>query len=142
MPETPGKTLIRRARLAASVGSVNAQDPSTQYFLVEWYQPALAAAPLQETATRLETAAAVTSAGGLTVHLELILAAPTDEMLFSVFSADRAEAVLRVCENAGHPPDRITTDIRTHVSSRRSDVDNPKQSLQPAEVIAVPGVEV
>jgi hypothetical protein len=121
---------------------VNAQDPSTQYFLVEWYQPALATAPLQETATRLEAAAATTSAGGLTVHLELILAAPTDEMLFSVFSADRAEAVLRTCENAGLAPDRITNGVRTHLSSHGSHVDNPKQSLQPAEVIAVPGVQV
>jgi hypothetical protein len=117
---------------------VNALDPSTQYFLVEWYQPALAAALLEQTAARLEAAAAEAGAGA--VHLELVLAAPTDEMLFSVFNADSAEAVLRVCGNAGLAPDRITDGVRTHLGSRRSDVKGPTTSLQTAEVIGVTGV--
>jgi hypothetical protein len=121
---------------------VNAHDPSAQNFLVEWYQPALAAAPLDQTALRLEAAAATTSTGGSTVHLELILAAPTDEMLFSVLSGDSAEAVLRACEDAGLPPDRITTGVRTYVSSPGSAVAVPNTSLQPSEVITLPGVEV
>jgi hypothetical protein len=32
-------------------------------------------------------------------------------------SADCAEAVLRACQSAGYPPDRITTGIRTHLST-------------------------
>jgi hypothetical protein len=114
---------------------VNPRDTSTQHFLVEWYQPTLAAAPLQETAARLESGAATATAGGTMVRLELTLAAPSDEMLFSVFSADCAAAVLQACQDAGCPPDRVTTGIRTHLST----VARP---LECAEVVAVSGAEI
>jgi hypothetical protein len=87
--------------------------------MVEWYDPALTAAPPRQTATRLEAGAVAVSADGAKVRLLLTLAAPADEVVYSVFSADCAETVLRVCQTAGCPPDRITTDIHTHVSTRR-----------------------
>jgi hypothetical protein len=104
---------------------MNAQDPPIQHFLVEWYQPVLAATPLQHTTARLEAGAAAVSASGMMVHLELTLATPSDETLFSVFSAECAEAVLLACQDAGIPFDRITSGIRTHLSS-------PTPSVTPA----------
>lgn len=92
------------------------QDHTTEHFLVEWYDPAFTAAPLPQTAAGLEAAAAAVSAHGTTVHLELTVAAPADDVLYSVFTADCAETVLQACRHAGRPPDRITTGIRTHLS--------------------------
>ncbi len=87
--------------------------------MVEWYDPALTSAPPRQTATRLEAGAAAVSADGANVRLLLTLAAPADEVVYSIFAADCAETVLRVCQAAGCPPDRITTDIRTHLSAGR-----------------------
>jgi hypothetical protein len=95
---------------------VRSQDHTTEHFLVEWYDPAFTAAPLPQTAAGLEAAAAAVSAHGTTVHLDLTLAAPADDVLYSVFTADCAETVLEACRHAGHPPDRITTGIQTHLS--------------------------
>ncbi len=101
----------------ASVGSVSAHDASIRHFLVEWYQPALSAAPPQQTAAGLEASAATIRAHGATVHLLVAVAAPTDDVLYGVFSADSADIVLRACCDAGCPPDRLTTDVHTYLSS-------------------------
>ena len=140
--QTPGKTLVRRAASPASVGPVSNPHQSGQRFLVEWYDPALTAAPLRLTAAQLETNAAAVSAEGATVRLELILAALGDDVLYAVFGAASADTVLRVCQRTGCPPDRITADIRTYLCSPGSDVVDSNQSLPPTDDIAVSGVEV
>ena len=46
----------------------------------------------------------------------MTVAAPSDDVLYSVFAADSADADLLACRHAGWPPDRITADIHTHVN--------------------------
>jgi hypothetical protein len=96
---------------------VNPRDRPAQRFLVEWYDSVLTAAPLQQTSDRLRASAAAVSTDGVLVGVELTLAAPTDDVLYSVFSAESADAVLRACEHAGCPPDRITTGVSTHLNT-------------------------
>jgi hypothetical protein len=114
---------------------VNAPDGTPQHFLVEWYDPAFIAAPLPRTAAGLQTGAVTASADGTAVRLELTLAAPTDDVLYGVFSADSAEAVLRACGHAGHVPDRITAGVRVHLSTH--DV-----SVAGEQVISTPNAPV
>ncbi len=87
-------------------------EAATQQFLVEWYRSQLAAAPLRPTAARLS---AFADDDG--VRLVLTLADPTDDVLYGVFAADNADAVLRTCLAAGWPVDRITSGVRTHIHS-------------------------
>lgn len=94
---------------------MNASRAATEHFLVEWYDPILTAAPLPQTVARLEKGADAVRADGAPVSFELALSAPGDAVLFGVFSADDAEAVLTACRRAGCPPDRITDGIRTYL---------------------------
>lgn len=92
-------------------------DEEDGHFLVEWYGADLARAPLAETRAALELAAV-----GHQVYLQLIMAAPCDDVLFGVFGADCAASVQQTCRDAGLRPNRITTDIRTLIapSTRRA----------------------
>jgi hypothetical protein len=91
-----------------------AQD-STHRFLAEWYQAALVGTPLADTAARLIEQAAVARSRGTAVSVVLTVASPIDEMVFGVFRADTAEAVWRVCRDAGCPPDRVTGDVNAYI---------------------------
>ncbi len=46
----------------------------------------------------------------------MTLAAPTDEVLYSLFTADSADSVSRVCQRAGWPADRITSRIDARIT--------------------------
>jgi len=78
-------------------------------YLVEWYRPSVTAESLEETAARLNECAASMSALGPPVHLLTMLAVPSDEVLFGVFTAGSARAVTQTCDRAGIPAHRITT---------------------------------
>lgn len=113
---------------------MDAHDRSAQQFLVEWYYPVLTAAPLQQTVAALQAAAASVSAAGTSVRLDLVVAAPVDEVLYGVFGADSADAVQRACFDAGWPPNRITAGIRTHVTARPGASKRRVGSLDDADV--------
>jgi len=49
------------------------------------------------------------SAQGSPVRLLNLLAVPTDEVLFAVFTADSANAVAETCDQAGIPAQRVST---------------------------------
>lgn len=112
----PGKTLIRSAGPTASVAGVNRPEPPALCFLVEWYRNDLATTEPDDIAAQLDRGAAAVSAEGAAVRFLLTVAAPTDDVLYGVYAADSADAVLVACRQAGWPPDRITADIHTHVS--------------------------
>ena len=78
-------------------------------YLVEWYRSAVNEEILGETAARLNECAASMSAGDSPVQLLTMLAVPTDEVLFGVFTASSATAVTQICERAGIPAQRVTT---------------------------------
>ncbi len=103
-----GKSLLRIRSAPPSVKGVFSSGPPERCYLVEWYQSALLTGPLDETVVRLGSAADAENAG---VHLVLTLAAPSDEVLYSLFTADSVETVNRVCSRAGWPPDRITSRV-------------------------------
>ncbi|WP_197373910.1 hypothetical protein [Mycolicibacterium baixiangningiae] len=78
-------------------------------YLVEWYQAVLSDQALDETAARLNDCATSMSAGGCRVQLLTMLAVPTDEVVFGVFTATSEGAVTRTCDCAGLPAQRVTT---------------------------------
>ena len=78
-------------------------------YLVEWYHAAAMEEPLDDTAARLKDSAVLMSARGSPVRLLNLLAVPTDEVLFAVFTADSASTVAQTCETAGIPAQRVTT---------------------------------
>jgi hypothetical protein len=96
---------------------VTADHSSAERFLVEWYDPVLTAAPLPETAADLGAGAALARADGSIVSLDFLLAAPTDDVLYGVFTADGEGTVRLACRHAGWRPDRVTTGIRTHLTA-------------------------
>ena len=81
----------------------------TPCYLVEWYHSAIADEPLDDTAARLKDSAVLMSEQGSTVRLLNLLAVPTDEVLFAVFTADSASTVAETCDHAGIPAQRVST---------------------------------
>ena len=78
-------------------------------YLVEWYHSAVTDEPLDDMAARLNECAVLMSAQGSPVRLLNLLAVPTDEVLFAVFTADSASTVAQTCDRAGIPAQRVTT---------------------------------
>ena len=77
-------------------------------YLVEWYHSAMGE-PLDDTAARLKDSAVLMSAHGSPVRLLNLLAVPTDEVFFAVFTADSASVVAQTCDRAGIPAQRVST---------------------------------
>jgi hypothetical protein len=75
-------------------------------FLVEWYRPELIERPYEHAVTTL--CAKSMSAEGFPVELVSLLAVPTDETLFGIFTADSASLVAQTCDRAGMPAQRLT----------------------------------
>lgn len=86
-------------------------EAALERFLVEWYGPRAAASPIEETTGRLHDGAASISALGEQIRLLMMLAVPADHYTFGVFAAASAEAVARVCVDAGAPAERISAAI-------------------------------
>jgi hypothetical protein len=81
-------------------------------FLVEWYQPDLAATTFDDAVDRLRQVA-----GAGNVRLLGALTAPSDETIFGVLAADSAEAVVQACQQAGWHTDRVTPVTRADISA-------------------------
>lgn len=80
-------------------------------YLVEWYGPELTARPLDETVAKLAAGAVAMRAEGSAVRLLMALTAHTDQVLYSLFAAASPDTVMRVCERAGFPAERLTAGI-------------------------------
>jgi Protein of unknown function (DUF4242) len=80
-------------------------------YLVEWYQPALSAARLEETAHEIDRSAAELSKEGTAVSLLLTLFMPDDEVAFCLFAAGSPASVEQACRRAALPFDRISRAI-------------------------------
>jgi hypothetical protein len=78
-------------------------------FLAEWYRKELADASVEPTIATLDDAAAKVSACGTPVRLLAILAVPSDDVLFGIFSAASARVVAQTCDQAGMSAQRLTT---------------------------------
>ncbi len=86
--------------------------PTEPCFLVEWYQPDLAALPFDNAVEQLQTVADA-------AHVRLLgaLTAPTDETIYGVLAADSAEVAIEVCRQAGWHTDRVTAVMRAQLSA-------------------------
>ncbi|MET0702001.1 MAG: hypothetical protein ABWY93_20295 [Mycobacterium sp.] len=86
-------------------------------YLVEWYRPQLAAAPLGETIAKLDAAAGALRDEGSTVRLVVTVAAPSDEVLYGVFAAGSPDTVIAACQRAGYPAERVTGGVNAWVTT-------------------------
>jgi hypothetical protein len=91
---------------------MDARYPPELFFLVEWYQGGPATLLTRDAAAHLAHAATGGDTCADPVRLVMALNVPEDETLFVVFRAMSADAVIRTCQRAGWPPDRISTDVR------------------------------
>lgn len=84
--------------------------PTEPCFLVEWYQPDLAALSFDDAVDQLQK---VAEAGD--IRLLGALTSPTDETIYGVIGADSAEAAIEACRQAGWHTDRVTAVMRAHI---------------------------
>lgn len=86
----------------------------TPCYLAEWYQSEVIEKPLERTAAALDDSATSISAQGSPVRLLTMLAVPTDEVIFGIFTAGSAALVTQTCDGAGIPAQRLTaaTDLQ------------------------------
>jgi len=88
---------------------MNTAIPRKLRFLVEWYRPDVGDDAFDRSIARLiECAAASSRAGGDPVQVLVTFAVPSDEVAFAVFDASTAQAVAKVCDQAGIPAQRLT----------------------------------
>ena len=105
-----GKSLIHLPRCANTLVEVKATVPTASCFLVEWYQ----CGPVELSADA--AAAHLTRAAAADTHqppaaLLMALTVPDDKTYFGIFSGASTDAIIQICQRAGWPPDRISTDI-------------------------------
>jgi hypothetical protein len=96
---------------------MTSSDPGAPCFLVEWYQSGLGALAPGDAVEQLIAAAAAVSTHTQPVTLVIALTVPHDQTLFGVFRAATADAVIRTCQRAGWPADRISTDVHPWLTS-------------------------
>jgi hypothetical protein len=90
--------------------------PLGPFFLVEWYQTGPVAQLADAVAAQLSGAAA-TGDDTPPAALLMALTMPTDQTVFAVFSAASCEVIIALCQRAGWPPDRISTDVEPWLAS-------------------------
>lgn len=96
---------------------MNISARSGSCYLAEWYRPAFDDPHLEEAAAKLTDSAATMTSAGEPVQLLAMLAVPTDEVIFGVFTARDAAQVDRACQLAGVPVARLTAAVNTPLAS-------------------------
>lgn len=86
---------------------------SKSCYLAEWYRTAFDDVNLERVATALSESAATMTSEGEPVQLLAMLAVPTDEVVFGVFTARGVAQVERTCLLAGAPVARLTAALNT-----------------------------
>jgi hypothetical protein len=82
--------------------------PGAGRYLVEWYQPDLSEALLEQTARQIGCCTAELRCEGTVVDLLLTLFMPDDEVAFCLFAAPSLASVELACQRAQLPFGRIT----------------------------------
>ena len=94
--------------------------PSAPRYLVEWYRPEVTDDLLELAVTRLDAAAALVSfTAGSPVRFLMALSAPSDEVVFGLFTAASAAPVAQACRHAGWPAERLTEVVERVVEQDR-----------------------
>jgi hypothetical protein len=84
-------------------------------YLVEWYMPELTDHAVDDIVARLDAAASTVTREGTEVRLRLVVAVPTDEVLFGVFAAASPDIVSKTCIRAGAPYQRLSGEVRARL---------------------------
>ncbi|MDY6997628.1 MAG: hypothetical protein SW019_13575 [Actinomycetota bacterium] len=87
-------------------------------YLAEWYVPDLAEPTVDDVVARLNLAASMLTGEGTPVRLTMTLSNPSDEVLYGVFDATSAEAVVAACQRAGVPHLRLSTPVVARFAPR------------------------
>lgn len=95
---------------------MNGTVPAGPFFLVEWYQTGPVTQLAEVVAAQLSGAAAVDD-DTASAALLMALTMPADQTVFAVFSAPNSETIIQLCQRAGWPPDRISTDVQPWLCS-------------------------
>jgi hypothetical protein len=112
-----GKRPISRARARISVDAMSRSATPVPCYLVEWYGPRISGEPIEDTAATLDDCATATCTPESHVRLLTMLAVPSDEVLFGVFTADSPDLVAVTCQRAGIPAQRLTAVVGTRFGS-------------------------
>jgi hypothetical protein len=94
-----------------SVEPVASVLPGVPCFLVEWYRPELRADDLDLIAAKLDATIESLRADGPPVQRVMLLALPSDEVVFGVFTAPSAADVAQACQLAGVSAERLTPGV-------------------------------
>jgi len=89
--------------------------PVMSCYLAEWYRPHLTQQVVDGFFAALDAAVRTASGPDRSLRLLVTLAVPTDEVLYGVFTADHADDVLQVCQQAGVPVERLSTDVGARI---------------------------
>jgi hypothetical protein len=81
------------------------------FYLAEWFRAQADQTQADQIIAAFDAATDCEAA----VRLILILAVPTDQVIFGLFAAPSPRALLAACSRAGIPPQRLTSDVQpTH----------------------------
>lgn len=80
-------------------------------YLAEWYRPEITGATLDDVVGRLKRGAAEADH----VRVVMALSVPSDEVVYCLYAADSADAVVAACTHAGIPAERITADVDARI---------------------------
>ncbi|HYO02517.1 MAG TPA: hypothetical protein VET27_11825 [Mycobacterium sp.] len=95
----------------------SAVSVATRY-LVEWYRPNLTRQLIDDMVADLDASTASMCAEGSPVWLLMMLAVPTDEVLYGVFAADSPDLVQMACARAGSEPERMSLDVDARITQQ------------------------
>ena len=84
-------------------------------YLVEWYRRDLIEDRFGAALMTLGECATSMVAEGTPVQLLAVVTVPDDEVVFGVIAADSEDVVIRICERAGVPAERVTAAIDTRL---------------------------
>ena len=86
-------------------------DAASLRYLVEWYRPQLGGRAITDIADCLRRSLATLPSSAQPPTLLYALEVPQDAYAFGVFTADSADVVSQVCEQAGLPADRVSAAV-------------------------------
>lgn len=78
------------------------------HYLVEWYRSGLPQDAIDQSFAMLTRGAELVAEDGASATVVLTLSVPTDDVIFTVFSATSPEVVVTACDRAGIPAQRVS----------------------------------
>lgn len=84
-------------------------------FLAQWHRSTFSGASTTKFVALLQSCTDGINSSVTPIRLIVVLCVAADTAVYSVFEADSAETVLRVCTRAGALPQRLTPDVDARI---------------------------